>query len=231
MKKFLLPSLITSLLLGCSSNNPSVNIEQYSHYSGGQSMGDATSLFWYTEKLTAPYSASDYVTAGDYGWYQTSYRWEDDQVRELIREGERRDDASELIPYRIHVRFNKAGEAIYQQYRRDGRVLPVKTETLTQLLSEAQVVVQQSKEQRKQGLRLIQGYWDGSSFETCSGQNYAKIEFNHSLPNFVVNRLADVDSYVAFLGSGRNNKVVVEELLMLANDDHHCIERPELLEE
>ncbi|MCE7630047.1 DUF1481 domain-containing protein, partial [Vibrio fluvialis] len=52
-----------------------------------------------------------------------------------------------------------------------------------------------------------------------------------TLPNFVVNRLSSLDSYVAFLGKIRNDKVYVEELLMLADDNHDCISRPNLISE
>ncbi|MEZ8100540.1 DUF1481 domain-containing protein [Vibrio bivalvicida] len=231
MKKLLAPSLIASLLVGCSSSIPTPNLDQFSEYTGGQSMGDATSLYWYTERLSFPYTAADYVSAGDYGWYKSDYRWEDGEIRELIREGQQLKDNQGLVPYRIHVRFSKDGEAIYQQYRLDGKVLPLKADKIAWLKQEALTIPTRTKEQSNSGVRLIQGYWDGSSFDTCSGQSYEQVEFNETLPSFVVNRLASVDSYAAFLGTTRNKKVVVNQLLMLAEDSHDCIERPALIEE
>lgn len=230
MKRIFLPSLIASLLIGCSSSVSTPNLDQFSNYTGGQTMGDATSLYWYTERLTFPYTAADHVTAGDYGWYKTDYRWDEGELRELIREGEQLKSA-ELVPYRIHVRFNKNGDAVYQQYRLDGKVLPLKADKIAWLKQEALHIVEKTKQQSSNGTRLIQGYWDGSSFDTCSGKNYEQVEFNATLPSFVVNRLAAVDSYAAFIGSTRSNKVVVEELLMLSDDSYDCIERPSLIEE
>lgn len=231
MKKLLAPLLITSLLAACSANVPTPNLDQFSDYTGGQSIGDTTSLYWYTERLSFPYTAADYVTAGDYGWYKSDYRWEDGELRELIREGQQLNDDQQLVPYRIHVRFNKDGEAVYQQYRLDGRVLPLKNNKLAWLKQEAVNIPLHTKDQSRSGIRLIQGYWDGSAFETCSGRSFEQVEFNETLPSFVVNRLSSVDSYAAFLGSTKSNKVVVNQLLMLAEDSHDCIERPELIEE
>ncbi len=230
MKKLLLTSLITSLLIGCSSSVPSPNLEQFTEYSGGHIAGDATSLFWYTERLSQPSSGADYVTAGDYGWYKTDYRWSEGSVRELIREGEQLGDDG-LVPYRVHVRFNKDGQAIYQRYRLDGKVLPINQESLSRYLAEAQSVIDSTKESDSSNYELIQGIWDGSTFETCSGRVYDSVEFNQTLPSFVINRLSTIDSYVAFLGRSRLNRLQVEELLMLADEDHECITRPELLSE
>ncbi len=230
MKNLLLPSLMFSLLVGCSSGPSRSDLDQYRDYTGGRTMGDTTSLYWYTERLVSPYTAADYVTAGDYGWFKTDYRWAGGELRELVREGEQVNDNEELLPYTIHVRFNKRGEAIYQQYRIDGKVLPLSASKLDWLKQEALNIPKITKEQNNQGSQLIQGYWDGSEFETCTDKSFDEVEFNQTLPSFVVNRLAAIDSYVAFLGSDRNNKVVIEALLMLAEDDHDCIERPSLIE-
>ncbi|WP_284192867.1 DUF1481 domain-containing protein [Vibrio zhanjiangensis] len=230
MKKFILSSLITSLILGCASRSPLPNQEQYSYYTGGQSAGDATSLYWYTEKTASPNSAADYVTAGDYGWYHSDYRWSQGKLREMIREGEQiKGDG--LVDYRVHIRFNKEGEAIYQQFRLDGKILPIKPDELTRYVDDAQRVASVAKAQDKKGFKLIQGYWDGAHFETCKGKSYDHLEFNQTLPSFVVNRLSDVENYVAFVGTRKKNRVVVEELLLLSGEEQACIERPSLLEE
>ncbi|MBW3697281.1 DUF1481 domain-containing protein [Vibrio sp. T187] len=230
-KAFLIVPLLSSLIIGCSSSNPRSNLDQFVESSGGQVMGDATSFYWVTNKLTTPDTASDYVTVGDYGWYKSEYRWQDGNLREFVRQGEQRNSVNDLVPYRIHVRFNKENEAIYQQYRIDNRVLPIQAEQLQRYQKEANSVLERTQEQKSDGLELIQGYWDGSTFETCSGKEYEDLEFNQTLPSFVINRLASVDSYAAFLGSQSLGKVSVEELLMLAEDSQDCIERTALLEE
>ncbi len=194
-------------------------------------MGDATSFYWATDRLTRIQSSADYVTAGEYGWYQSDYRWVEGKLREMIREGEQNDVERGMLPYRVHIRFSKDGDAVYQQYRLDGRVLPLQREQLQRYQAEANSVAEKTKQQSKSGLSLIQGYWDGESFETCEGKDYQGLEFNQTLPSFVVNRLSAVDSYVAFLGTSRLGKLQVKELLLLADDDHDCVERPQLLED
>ncbi len=232
MKKRFLPSLIASLILvGCSADISQSTLETTVKHSGGQSMGDATSLYWLTERIAVPQSAADYVVAGDYGWYQSNYRWEDGTVRELIREGEQLKGNQGLVPYKIHIRFNQQGEAVYQQYRLGTKVLPLKSEMLAQLKSEAVNVAEKTKQQEKEGLELIQGYWNGKEFETCSGQEYQSLFFNQSLPSFVVDRLAGIDSFLAFVGSEKGDGLVIDDLLMLKDDSQSCIQRPSLLEE
>lgn len=194
-------------------------------------MGDATSFYWVTNKLTQPNTSADYVTVGDYGWYQTDYAWSEGVLREFIREGEQRNSSNELVPYRVHVRFNKSGEAVYQQYRIDSKILPIQAKQLENYQKEAKSVLETTMKQNDEGLRLVQGYWDGSSFKTCAGGEFDRIEFNQTLPSFVIDRLASVESYAAFLGSDSLGKMSVEELLMLAEDSHDCVVRPSLLKE
>lgn len=228
MKKALLVSLLAATLIGCSSS-PSPSLNQFSNYTGGQTLGDATSFYWYTEKLTRPYSAADYVNMNDYGWYQSNYRWEGDTLREFVREGVQNEIETGEVTYRIHVRFNKDGEAIYQQYRRNGKILPVKKAQLENYQREASLLVERVKEQDSDGLELVQGHWDGETLETCNGIEFSDIKFEESLPNFVVKRLAEVESYVAFLGSTRLTGARVEQLLMLAEGSKDCIPKPELI--
>ncbi|PHX04760.1 DUF1481 domain-containing protein [Vibrio splendidus] len=230
-KAFLLVSLLSTFLIGCSSTSPSKNLEQFETHTGGQVMGDATSFYWVTNKLTQPHSSADYVTVGDYGWYQTDYAWSEGILREFVREGEQRNSSNKLVPYRVHVRFNKSGEAVYQQYRIDSKILPIQAKQLENYQKEATSVIETTTKQHDEGLRLIQGYWNGSSFKTCAGGEFDRIEFNQTLPGFVIDRLASVESYAAFLGSDLLGKMSVEELLMLAEDSHDCVVRPSLLKE
>ncbi|MCS0350773.1 DUF1481 domain-containing protein [Vibrio ordalii] len=228
MKKILLSILFPLVLVGCSSSSHTPSLEQYSNYTSGQTMGDATSFYWYIERSASPNSAADYVASGDYGWYKTNYRWDEGTLRELKREGEQLQKKS-LVPYSVHLRFNDAGEAIYQQYRVDGKILPLDEEQLSHYLQQAQYLISETKNKDNQGLELIQGVWDGEVFETCTGHEYTLMEFNQTLPSFVVSRLASLDNYIAFLGKIRNNRVYIEELLMLADENHGCIEKPQLL--
>lgn len=116
--------LFSILILGCSSSQPTDVSDRYKSFTGGQSVGNSTSFYWYTEQLSLPYSAADFVTSGEYGWYKSDYRWREGVVREIIREGEQRESSKGLVSYKVHLRFNNSGEAVYQQYRLDGKSAP-----------------------------------------------------------------------------------------------------------
>jgi hypothetical protein len=229
-KSFFLTLLLSSgLLFGCSSTQPLSTVD-FEQYSGGERVGDVISLFWYTESQDLPHSASDFVQSDWDGWYQTSYRWQGKVLREIVREGTQRSGKG-LVPFHTHLRFGKNGEAVYQQYRVDGKVFPLTADALEHYKNQAIAIIGTVKKQDKQGTELIQGVWNGQQFETCSGHDYAKVEFNQTLPGFVIHRLASLDNYIAFLGYIRNNRVYVQEILILADDDHDCIDRPQLIEE
>lgn len=232
MNRHLLTSLFLSgfFLVGCSSVESS-NPEQFTHISGGAVQGDVSSLHWMTERLNRTSTAADYVTAGDDSWYQSDYRWSEGELRELIRKGDQLDAKQGMVPFQIHIRFNKDGEAVYQQYRLKSKVLPLQYDQLERFKEEAHNVVALVKERSRNGQSLIQGYWDGESFEACDGDEFATIEFNQSLPKLVIDRLASVESYIAFIGKESRNSVTVDELLLLKEDDFDCVLRPQFIVE
>ncbi|MGJ7096961.1 DUF1481 domain-containing protein [Vibrio hannami] len=224
MKKKLLLALVPIILVGCSSSAPTVAPEQIVTMTGGQSVGDTTSLYWYTEKISQPFSASDFVASGDYGWYRSDYRWNSFKLKEVIRKGELLEENFELIPYETHLRFNDDGEAVYQRYRLDGKILPLTPEQIAHIQREAKALRTVTAEQNKKGERLFQGYWDGEKFTTCEGTTYKTLEFNQTLPTFVIKRLANLDSYAAFLGKRSPGKLTVSDIYMLHEDSFDCIE-------
>jgi hypothetical protein len=226
MNKLFLISILSSFLLACSSND-SLSISQISEYTGGQRTTDTTSFFWYDENLSQPSRAADYVNSRTQEWYKSNYVWSDNQLREIIREGDQLYHG-DLVPFRTQIRFDQDEGAVYQQYRVNDKVLPLSTEQIERYKAQAMAIATTTKKQSQQGIKLIQGFWNGKDFETCSGEEFSKIEFNQTLPSFVLDRLSDLDNYVAFLGTAHNNKVYIDELLILANDSHDCVERPTL---
>ncbi|CAM3775493.1 hypothetical protein VA7868_02546 [Vibrio aerogenes CECT 7868] len=231
MKRSTFLTCLSILLFGCSSSQHSPSLKKLEQLSGGERVGDAVSLFWYSDHAGSPYSASDYIQSDFDGGYQTSYRWQGSVLKELVREGTQTASENVLVPFKVHIRFDKNGDAVYQQYRLNGKVLPLSAESLNQYKNQANAIVAAVKKQDKQGLELIQGVWHGDHFETCSGYEYERVEFNQTLPGFVINRLSDLDNYMAFLGKVKNKRVYVDELLVLADEEHECIARPNLIPE
>lgn len=234
MKRILSTLLLSAFLFGCSSNPLDEQRIKPTVLTGGQIQGDATSYYWYTRRLQQPVIASDYVTIGDYGWYKTTYRWEKSTLVEAVREGEMLDGSDGLIPYMMHVRYNSNGEAVYQRYRKDGKIFPLMPNQLTQFQDQSKYLIAKVEELDKNDNSLFQGEWDGETFYSCDGKQYDQLEFNQILPNFVVARLSGLDSFISFLGTTENkDKAVLKmsELLLLTDDSSACIERPELIQE
>ncbi|WP_375751760.1 DUF1481 domain-containing protein [Vibrio sp. HN007] len=231
MKKSFFLALVPTILIGCSSGTPTEQSEQFVTMTGGQSVGDTTSLYWYSEQLALPHSASDFVASGDYGWYRSDYRWKSNKLKEVIRKGELLQENLELAPYETHLRFNDEGEAVYQRYRLDGKVLPLTPEQIGHIQREAQALRTVTSEQNRKGERLYQGYWDGEKFTTCNGQVFSSLEFNQTLPTFVINRLANLDSYAAFLGTSSPNKLTITDIYMLHDENFDCIEPVSYIED
>ncbi len=229
MKNTLSLIVLTSLLLGCTSSPSINNNERFQSITGGQTLKGMASLYWYTEQLELPYSAADFVSFNDKSWYQSDYQWRGSAVREIIREGEKR-ASSKLVPYKIHLRFSENEEAVYQQYRLDGKVLPMTQQEIASLQNQVTEIKNITKKQYRNNSRLIQGYWNAGVFSDCSGREYQNIKFHYTLPDSVVNQLSTQDSYTAFIGSG-TTKLVVKQLLLLKNQDYDCITRPVFIEE
>jgi len=230
MKRILFLFLFSCFLSACSSSE-SINVSQVEHYSGGQRIGDSVSFFWYTERDSTPYVASDEVNSGHDGQYQTSYRWRQGKLQEIMRKGVQRGAQGQLVPFSTQLRFSQNGDAVFQRYRRDGQVLPIQQEQILHYEDQASKIATLTKQQRRTGIRLIQGVWNGKHFDSCQNTKYSAIEFNQTLPSFVIRRLSSLDNYLAVLGRVKGSTLYIDELLVLANDDHGCVTAPDLHEE
>lgn len=229
MKKILSLCCVTLFLTACSGTNVRLLDTQTHSYSGGQRLGNTVSYFWYTENNSNPVEASDHVVSDKDGWYESNYRWGDAGIRDVRRDGQMMKDG-QRVPFSVHIRYNSDGEAVYQLYQVNGKVFPLSDVALTEYLQHGQEIATFTKQQDKQGLSLIQGFWDGERFETCDGNEYSSVEFAQTLPNFVVDRLSSIDNYLVLLGRIKNGRVYMSELLVLDDDGHECVEKPSLAE-
>lgn len=224
--KYIFSLLILSSLISACSSSSIIDTPTTKNFSGGQRAGDSVSFFWYTEQDSIPYVASDAVFSGKDGEYKTSYYWSQGNLQEIIRRGEQLNQQGQLVPFSVQLRFSQNGDAVYQLYRIDGKVLPILQAQIQHYEDQAANIVNMTKGKGSQAswTRLIQGYWDGETFASCDNKEYSAIEFNQTLPTFVINRLASLDNYLAVLGSVKGGTLDVDELLVLANDSHECLE-------
>ncbi|GEA52078.1 peptidyl-prolyl cis-trans isomerase [Vibrio inusitatus NBRC 102082] len=229
MKHFIASTLVILTLTGCSSaTTPLRQSAQISEYSGGEIDDSKTSLFWLTERFDSPESSSDDVIFKDNTWYKSYYTWDGDNLREISRTGERLSNSGDLIPFQMTLRFSGTGEAVYQRLRINGKVMPMRKQQIDDVKKQASDLIANGKNQQKQGLELIQGYWEEGVFVTCEGKTFTSIEFKNQLPSLVIERLIDEDHFAAFVGEYKAKKVVVDKMLMLKDGDYECIERPSL---
>lgn len=241
MKRPIFSILLLSLLAGCSSpgswtdhitNTFSGSVEPVD-LSGGELAGQQKAFYWYTRALSKPTIASDYVMLPANAWYKSSYQWQDGVIKEIVREGEMQQVEGGLKPFLVHIRFSAQGEAIYQRYRVDNQVLPLNQTDLDYYSKQASELVKKVDNIHDQGYQLVQGVWNGNTFEGCDGVQYRNIEFDQAdnMPDMIKQRLNSVHSYAAFIGSAdkKSKTVTVEHLLSLDDANHGCVQRAHLI--
>ncbi|AJR06893.1 DUF1481 domain-containing protein [Photobacterium gaetbulicola] len=230
--KRLLTFLTVSLLAGCASNPtvPENNITPVLTHTGGQSLGDSTSIYWFTSQQNRPVSLADRVMAGDYGDYRTDYRWRDGKLREIKREG-RQLDEQQLKPFSLHVRYDTLGNAVFQRYTLGDELIPLGSRQLQQLLEEAEHGTDVVKQQRKDDQSLVQGFWKQGQFYRCADQRPLQVNFTPVLPDYVQQQVQEhqQDGYMAVIGQVRRSTLTAKTLLMLADDQPACLTAPVLL--
>ncbi|MCW8330736.1 DUF1481 domain-containing protein [Photobacterium sp. SDRW27] len=230
--KRLIPFLLLSLLAGCETTTvPENSITPILTHSGGQTQGDATSLYWYSFQQNRPVKLAEVVTAGDYGSYQSDYRWREGKLREIKRIGLQLSDET-LKPFSLHVRYDTQGSAVFQRNTVDGSVLPLTNSQLYQLTQQADNAIRVVKQQRKNDQSLVQGYWQGNRFLRCGDEKPLEVSFQPDLSDFSAQQLSQQSqsSFMVVTGKVRKNKLVASQLLILSEEDQDCISPPALLD-
>ena len=217
--------IATFLMTGCAFLDSAPSAEHWKTYSGGRAAGDVTHFYWYNEFQSMPDNAADKVLMGDNGWYISQYRWQSGALRELIREG-----VQQSVPYHLHVRFNAHGDAVYQQYRVNQRVVPLNASERSALLEQANQVISLSKQQAEQNLALYQGVWNGRRLKTCNGHRFTQLQLPDSTPDYVAQRFQQ-PIYVAFLARVNEAQLQVEQILRLDEPDTPCMVEPQVVPE
>ncbi|CAM4049709.1 MULTISPECIES: DUF1481 domain-containing protein [Vibrio] len=229
MKHLITSALAILTLAGCSSaTTPLRQASSLTEYSGGYADDSKTALYWLTQRVNSPETSSDSVTFKDKTWYKSHYVWGDNNLQEIIRTGERLTSTDKLVPYQMTLRFSGNGEAVYQRLRLNGKVIPMDKTQIDEVKQQANDLVSTSKVQQKQGVELIQGYWERGVFMTCEGRAFNNIELKEKLPTVVIDRLKDEENFAAFVGEYQSKKIVVDKLLILKHGNVDCIEKPNL---
>ncbi|PSW12146.1 DUF1481 domain-containing protein [Photobacterium sanctipauli] len=231
--KRLLTILTITLLAGCASNPtvPENTITPILTHIGGQSLGDTTSLYWYTSQQNRPVKLAERVMAGDYGYYLSDYRWREGKLREIKREGKQLDEQT-LKPFTLHVRYDTRGSAVFQRYNVGDEVIPLTNVELAQLREEAQRGIDAVRAQRRDDQSLIQGYWRQGTFYRCGDDKQLEVTFSPALPDYALQQYNAMQQqgYMMVTGKVRRNALTASELLMLNNTQPACLGAPVLLD-
>ncbi|MDO6707858.1 DUF1481 domain-containing protein [Photobacterium sp. 1_MG-2023] len=214
--------LLTLLLSACGATPLSQHARSSSELlTGGQVAGDAASLYWASFRQSKPESLSERVWVGEYGEYQTDYRWREGRLRELKRTGTALKDNT-VQPFELHVRYDQHGEAVFQRYKVGDAVYPLSDIQLNQLSQQAEQVMDVVKSQSRDGLELVQGIWDGQRLIRCDSQKALAVESLQTA----------LSGYVALVGKPQGpGKLTAETVLLNRTATQSCIERPVLLGE
>ncbi|OAN16675.1 peptidyl-prolyl cis-trans isomerase [Photobacterium jeanii] len=217
MKRSFLFLLSSFLLVGCASTQlPENPVTQIETHVGGQSLGDSTSVYWYTHRQNRPMSLAERVWQGDYGEYQTVYRWRAGKLREVKREGTQLQGA-QVKPFTLHVRYDTQGQAVFQRYLSDGVVLPLSDTQLFRYAKQADKALDTIKAQSKDNIGLVQGQWHNGKLVRCGDGKALTVRFSDALPDYLQQQLDTPQQgyFMAVTGKVRRSELTTSELLLL----------------
>lgn len=222
IKKYIFTLLISTFLFGCSSSD---TIPGKRTTVTGSVSDQATRIYWLDTINDEPYQLTEKVSRGKLGWYDADYRWRAGVLRELLLTGQTLKNA-QLVPLSVHIRYDTSGRAVYQKYRLDGDVLPLRTTELVTFAREATFSLESARTSADAGVRFFQGYWSDGELTECETDKTKSLKFLPNFPRFVKQRLEMEDNFLAAVGSVGSERNLVSGIVALDDDGRDCIERP-----
>ncbi|MFD2176941.1 DUF1481 domain-containing protein [Veronia pacifica] len=222
-KGYFFSLLLSALLFGCSSTG---NTPDKDTIVTGSVSDQASRIYWLDTIKDAPSRLTEKTTLGREGHYDADYRWRAGVLREVILQGSVR-DGDKMLPMSVHIRYDTNERAVYQKYRLNGSVLPLRKAELVKYAREANFSLESAKAASKAGIRFFQGYWSDGELTECDTDKTKTLKFMPSFPRFVKQRLEMEDNFIAAVGSVGNTSNLVSGIIALDTDSADCIERPE----
>lgn len=224
VRAFLLVSSLFFTLAGCSSTE---TVQPPVQTVTAAVQGDTTRIFWLDERQRFPETLTELVMLGDGTQYASEYRWRKGVVREIQREGNILVDGK-MKPQSVLIRYDSEGQAVYQQYRLDGALLPIRGTELVRYYQQAEKALDTAQTLGQDNKSFFQGYWNQGVFEECGTGTVKTLKFSAELPDYILQRLRQEDNFIAAVGKVGGNTITAETIIVLDEGSVECFEKPKL---
>ena len=225
------PYYLLSLLLlaGCASSLPEPKLDPPVDYDAALVAEQGLFLYWTQEQQKEVLKAADRFVGNQQHVYQTSYRWQSGTLREILRIGSREQQTQQ--EYRLHLRFNQDGEAIYQQYRVADKVAPLTSAQMQFYFQQAMQVAPKVREKVAEKQQWRQGWWDGKTFSVCDGKSNSVVLMPQAKTQLEQLAWHTFPVYVIWEGERQVNQFQATQLLWWSYEAQDCLTQPELIEQ
>lgn len=218
-------------LTGCASSLPEPKLDPPVDYDAVLVSERGLFLYWTQEQQKEVLKAADrFVEERQHHQYQTTYRWQGATLREIVRMGSREQQKT-LQEYRLHLRFNQEGEAIYQQYRIADKVAPLTKSQMQFYFQQAMQVAPKVQEKVAEKQQWRQGWWDGKAFSVCDGKSNSVVLMPKAKAQLEQLAWHTFPVYVIWEGERQVNQFQATQLLWWSYEPKDCLAQPELIEQ
>lgn len=218
--------LFTVLTFGCSSTN---NAKPLTQTITAEKKNEISHIYWLDEDKNKPVNLSQLTLKGNVITHKSEYRWVDGVIREILSDGKQRIDG-QLKHQLLKIRYDSQGIAVFQNYRLDGDLLPIKNDDLIAYYQQAQNVLAKTRELQKNQQDFFQGYLEKNTdssllLKTCQN-NEEMLTFNAKLPSPLMQHMLNKKHFIAAIGNTQKAPYQLENIILLEDSDANCIFRP-----
>jgi hypothetical protein len=209
-------------LTGCIANNLADNITlPITSTTVAQHKFDTTHVYWYSSRQKQPERLGERVYNSQQGNYQSDYQWLSGNLYELQQRGYKNIDG-ELVSFRLQLRFDSQGLAVFQRYEENEHVLPLNMAEISALQLQGEQLLDRIYQLEKKGQFFVQGYWRDHQFISCSNQQALIVHqslLEQALPQV---------GYLAAIGQVQQNDFTIAHALFQI-ESKICLQAPSLI--
>ncbi|WP_413113816.1 DUF1481 domain-containing protein [Thaumasiovibrio sp. DFM-14] len=161
--------IFTFLLVGCAQigTTPSTTITPIQKISSAHVLDDLSYLLWLEQRGQRPLRLRVQLLDQAEQRAEGLYLWREGLLREVEQQGH-----MDGKLYHLVVRYDTAGDPVYQRYLLNDKVMPLKEIELHKLYQQASDALQLARSTTAEGYELWQGYWTSEGYVDCKGSRY-----------------------------------------------------------